>query len=92
MIHFECLLSIGSPEEFFTKYSQHWIDELIFNDSVASLYKRNHLKEQIQQLVNQTFVTLTVVGGIRSLKEDVGVLFHSGVGKMTSPDDMDNSC
>ena len=39
----EGLRIIGYPEFFAEKYYHDNIDEIVFHDVVASLYKRNHL-------------------------------------------------
>ena len=57
-------------------------DELIYNDVVASLYGRNHLKEIIEVAATNIFVPLTVGGGVRSLK-DVESILRSGGDKIS---------
>ena len=42
-IHLERLRVIRSPNEYFLRYYSQGIDELIYVDSVASLYGRNSL-------------------------------------------------
>ena len=44
-INLEGLRILGSPENFATKYYNENVDELVFQDVVASLYKRNQLYE-----------------------------------------------
>ena len=46
-IHLEGLRVIGSPSEYAHKYYNQGADELIFMDTVASLYGRNHLGELV---------------------------------------------
>ena len=44
-MHLEGLRILGYPEFFSKKYFEEDIDEIIFQDVVASLYKRNQLSE-----------------------------------------------
>ena len=49
-VRFEGLRVIGDPEEFAIKYYDQGIDELIYIDTVASLYGRNNLLEFVKKL------------------------------------------
>lgn len=73
-VHLEGLKVIGSPQEYATKYYEQGADELIYVDSVASLYGRNHLSEIIQRACENIFIPLTVGGGIRSVTDVRNVL------------------
>ena len=42
-IHLEGLRVIGSPKEYAMKYYLDGVDELIYMDTVATLYGRNNL-------------------------------------------------
>jgi imidazole glycerol-phosphate synthase subunit HisF len=44
-------------------------DEIIFMDSVASLYGRNNLHEIITSVAEKIFIPMTVGGGIRSIND-----------------------
>ena len=79
-IHLEGLRKVGLPLDLATDYYHQGIDEIIYVDSVASLYERNHLSEVLKDAVKNIFVPLTVGGGIRSLK-DVENLLKSGADK-----------
>ena len=46
-IHLEGLRKIGNPYEFAKRYFLSGIDEIIYMDAVASLYKRNSLNQII---------------------------------------------
>ena len=46
-IHFEGLRVLGKPENFARLYYEQGADELIYQDTVASLYQRNSLTEII---------------------------------------------
>ena len=57
------------------------IDEILFMDSVASLYGRNHLSEIITEASSEIFVPFTVGGGVRSIM-DVEDILRSGADKV----------
>ena len=80
-IRLEGLRVIGSPGEYALKYYKHGIDELIYMDTVASLYGRNNLQNIIKNAVKNIFVPITVGGGIRST-EDVTEILRSGADKV----------
>ncbi len=80
-INLEGLRKIGSPIEISKKYYDDGIDEIIYIDSVASLYRRNSLLSLISKLSENVFVPLTVGGGIRSLL-DIENALKSGADKV----------
>ncbi|MDP1604366.1 MAG: imidazole glycerol phosphate synthase cyclase subunit [Legionella sp.] len=80
-IHLEGLRVIGSPNEHARRYYQQGADELIYMDSVASLYGRNSLSEIVQRTVQDVFVPITVGGGIRSV-DDAAHILRSGADKV----------
>ena len=80
-VHLEGLRVIGSPSEHAHRYYQQGADELLYMDSVASLYGRNHLAEIIRDATKDIFVPLTVGGGIRSV-EDATAILRSGADKV----------
>ena len=69
-INLEGLRIVGKPNDFALKYYDEGIDELIFIDSVASLYGRNNLYEIIFEASKNIFIPLTVGGGIRTLDDE----------------------
>jgi cyclase len=73
-IHLEGLRVVGDPSVFASKYYQEGIDELIYMDSVASLYGRNSLSEIVLNTAKKIFVPLTVGGGIRSTKDAENIM------------------
>jgi imidazole glycerol-phosphate synthase subunit HisF len=73
-IHLEGLRVIGSPCEYALKYYNQGADELIFMDTVASLYGRNHLGDIIKSVAKDIFIPMTVGGGIRSLEDAIAIL------------------
>jgi len=80
-INFEGLKIIGDPNKYAKKYFQEGADELIYMDSVASLYGRNNLTNIIKAASKDIFIPITVGGGIRSI-EDAKNLFISGADKI----------
>lgn len=80
-IHLEGLRVIGDPQAFAEKYYLDGADELIYIDSVASLYGRNNLTKILSHAAQNIFIPLTAGGGIRST-EDVQTLLSSGADKI----------
>ena len=68
-INLEGLRVLGNPEIFSEVYFRDGIDEIIYNDVVASLYGRNSILDLIKITASKILVPLTVGGGIRSLKD-----------------------
>lgn len=81
-IQMEGLKVIGKPENFAHKYYHQGADEIIYIDTVASLYGRNHLEDIIKKAASNIFIPLTVGGGIRSV-DDARVLLNSGADKIS---------
>ena len=80
-INLEGVRVIGSPNDFALRYYNQGVDELIYMDSVASLYGRNSLGDIVKSAAQDIFVPMTVGGGIRSL-EDVTEMFRCGADKV----------
>lgn len=80
-IHLEGLRVIGSPQEYALRYYHQGADELIYMDSVASLYGRNNLSEIVQSAARDVFVPMTVGGGVRSV-DDASHLLRCGADKV----------
>ena len=80
-VHMEGLRVIGDPFEHALRYYHQGADELLYIDAVASLYQRNSLDDLVSKTVKNTFVPLTVGGGIRSV-ENVESLLRSGADKV----------
>lgn len=78
-IHMEGLRVVGQPHELAQQYAEEAC-ELLYIDTVASLYGRNQLKTLLEQTCENTFIPITVGGGIRSL-EDVRGLLRAGADK-----------
>ncbi len=80
-VNLEGLRVVGQAKPFASQYYENGADEIIFNDLVASLYGRNTLDDLIKQMSESVFVPMTVVGGIRSIK-DAERVFKSGADKI----------
>jgi cyclase len=80
-IHLEGLRKLGDPHEFANRYAEQGIDEIIYMDSVASLYGRNSLVDIVANTSENIFVPITVGGGIRSV-DDAWSLFKAGADKV----------
>ena len=68
-VHLEGLRILGYPELFAEKYFVEDIDEIIFQDVVASLYKRNQLSSLTNKITKNIFTPVIVGGGIRSIND-----------------------
>jgi len=77
----EGLRVVGTPAEMGKRYYHDGIDEIIFLDTVASLYQRSQLIELIAEVSNEIFVPMVVGGGIRSL-DDVSSMLKAGADKV----------
>jgi len=80
-IHLEGLRVLGDPSKFARKYYEDGIDELFYQDVVASLYDRNGLFDLISNVAKEIFIPLTVSGGIRTL-EDIKKALRAGADKV----------
>ena len=80
-IHLEGLRVVGDPQIHAAKYYQDGADEIIYMDTVASLYGRNNLVDVVSRATEHVFVPITVGGGIRSV-EDARTLLRAGADKL----------
>lgn len=80
-IHLEGLRVVGDPQKHALKYYEEGIDEIIYIDSVASLYERNTLTDIVKYTAENIFIPMTVGGGLRSL-QDVENILRSGADKI----------
>lgn len=80
-IQFDGNRVLGTAEEFAEIYYSAGADELIYQDAVASLYRRNSLFEIIERTAKKIFIPLTVAGGIRSI-EDIRSILRAGADKV----------
>ncbi len=80
-IHLEGLRVLGKPEHFAKYYYESGADELLYVDIVASLYGRNSLLHIIEKTARETFIPLTVGGGLRTIK-DITTVLRAGADKV----------
>jgi imidazole glycerol-phosphate synthase subunit HisF len=80
-IHLEGLRVMGDPQQFAQRYYAQGADEILYVDTVASLYGRNNILEVVRRTAAAVFVPMTVAGGLRRL-EDVRDALRSGADKV----------
>lgn len=80
-IQLEGVRKVGDPREFAYRYYQQGADELLYMDSVASLYDRAMLTEIVGRTAESVFIPITVGGGLRSV-EDVHAMLRAGADKV----------
>lgn len=80
-IQFDGHRVLGTAEQFADHYYRAGADELIYQDTVASLYRRNSLLDIVARTAERIFIPLTVAGGIRSV-DDVRALLRAGADKI----------
>jgi cyclase len=80
-IHFEGLRKIGDPSDLAMKYYKQGADELFYIDIVSSLFQRQILFNEIEQVANKLFIPFAVGGGVRSI-DDFSKMFHVGADKV----------
>ncbi len=80
-IQFEGLRVLGNPAQFAKKYADEGADELLYIDTVASLYGRNQLESLIEETSEETFIPITVGGGISCCRQ-ARILFATGSDKI----------
>jgi len=80
-IQMEGLRVVGKPEEMAKRYAEEGADEILYMDTVASLYGRNQLEALLEKTCEEVFVPITVGGGIRSV-QDARRLFNAGADKV----------
>lgn len=79
-IQYEGLRKLGDPHDFALRYYLQGADELLYLDTVASLYGRNNLAGVLRRATEDVFIPITAGGGLRST-EDVGALLSAGADK-----------
>ena len=80
-VHLEGLRVLGDPNRFALRYYEEGIDELLYMDTVASLYRRDNLTDILQHTAQNVFIPITAGGGVRSV-EDVYELLKAGADKV----------
>ena len=68
-ICFEGLRVLGSPHEFAKRYYQQGADEIIYVDTVATLYERVGIHGLLKETVKDTFIPITAAVGIRTIED-----------------------
>ncbi len=80
-INFEGLRKVGNPNNLALKYYLDGADELIYIDSVASLYDRENITKFLNLATKDIFIPITVGGGVRTLKTSQKLL-NNGADKV----------
>lgn len=80
-LQFDGYRVLGTAEQFARLYYTEGADELIYQDAVASLYRRNSLLDIIERTAREIFIPLTVAGGIRSI-ENIRTILRAGADKV----------
>jgi cyclase len=80
-IHLEGLRVVGQPGNIARRYYRQGIDEIVYMDTVASLYGRNNILDVVEAAAADIFVPLTVGGGIREI-DDIVAALRSGADKV----------
>ncbi len=80
-VHFEGLRKIGLSVDLAKKYYQQGADEVIYIDTVASLYQREILFNEVEKTASELFIPFGVGGGVKTL-EDFSKLFNCGADKV----------
>ena len=78
----EGLRVLGKPADFAERYFEQGVDELYYQDIVASLYGRNSILDLVSEAAEQIFVPLTVGGGVRTV-DDIRMLLRAGADKVS---------
>ena len=81
-ISLEGLRIIGNPKIFANEYYSQGVDEIHYQDVVASLYNRNSLDEIIETTTKNIFVIISVGGGVRS-EADIDKVLRLGADKVS---------
>lgn len=80
-VHAEGLHIVGTPRDLAQAYYKGGADELLYLDTVASLYQRSFDFELLSSVADSIFIPLTVGGGIRSVNDITNAL-HAGADKV----------
>ena len=81
-VNLEGLRVLGKPEFFSENYYNNGINELFYQDVVASLYGKNALYETISKTAKKIFIPLIVGGGIRKVS-DIYKILRAGADKVS---------
>ena len=81
-VNFVNLVDAGDPVEQAHFYDEQGADELVYLDITASHEKRDIMLDVVRRTAEEVFMTLTVGGGVRTVK-DAQLLLKSGADKVT---------
>ena len=73
-IEMEGLRVVGKPADLAKKYAESGADELLYIDTVATLYGRNQLESLIEETSEGVFIPITAGGGIKSVLDAKNLL------------------
>ena len=79
-INLEGLRVLGEPSVFAKYYNKNMIDEIIYHDTVASLYDRKTFLNLIEHTSTNVFIPISVGGGIKNIK-DIDQVLSAGADK-----------
>ena len=82
-LQFDGLRVIGDPAEFAKKYAEEGADELLYIDTVASLYGRNQLRSILERTSAECFTPILVGGGVDGTST-VAELFKAGADRVAA--------
>lgn len=80
-IHLEGLRIVGQPGPMARRYYDSGADEIVYMDTVASLYGRNNILPTVEEAAREIFIPLTVGGGIRTV-DDIVKALRAGADKV----------
>lgn len=68
-VHLEGLRKLGEPNEAARNYYLQGVDEIYYQDIVATLYGRNSIQALVTKTASSIFLPKTVGGGVRTLSD-----------------------
>ena len=80
-VNLEGLRNLGNPSYFASIYYNEGIDEIYYQDVVASLYERNSIDKIIKTTAKDIFVAICVGGGLRN-NYDIDRALRNGADKI----------
>ena len=75
-VNFVGLRDAGDPVEQAKAYDEMGADELIFLDISATHEGKETMLDVVRRVAEQVFLPLTVGGGIRSVEDDMGLVYQ----------------
>ena len=80
-VHLEGWKDLGDPFEHAYRYYREGIDEILYLDTVASLYNRDLVEKILEMTSKNIFIPITAGGGIRTI-DDAARLLKAGADKV----------